>query len=133
MFILEKRQIEIKDLKNGSFVLIDDVPCKVDGVQISKSGKHGSAKARLTATGIFDNQKRIIVKPGGSTVDVPIIEKKSMQVIALVGDNAQLMDLEDYSTREVPIPEEFRGKLIEGEEVLVWRFGANLLIKGKKS
>jgi len=129
---LEKRQTEIKNLKPGGFVIIDEVACKVEDVQISKSGKHGAAKARLTATGIFDNQKRVIVKPGDSTVDVPLIEKKAMQVIAIIGDNVQLMDLEDYSTRQVSIPEEFKGQFIEGEEVLVWRFGANLLIKGKK-
>lgn len=129
---MEKRQTEIKHLKPGGFVLVDDAVCKVDEVQLSKSGKHGAAKARLTATGVFDNQKRVIVKPGDSTMDVPIIEKKSMQVIAIIGGNAQLMDLEDYSTREVPIPDEFKGQLVEGEEILVWRFGANLLIKGKK-
>ncbi len=129
---MEKRQTEIKNLKGGGFVLIDDVPCKVDDVQVSKSGKHGSAKARLTATGVFDNQKRIIVKPGDSSIDVPIIEKKTMQVISIVGDNAQLMDLEDYSAKNVTIPEEFKGQLEEGQEVLVWAFGANLLIKGKK-
>jgi len=122
----------MKDLRPGGFVLIDDVACKVDDIQISKSGKHGSAKARITVTGVFDDQKRVIVKPSDSTVDVPIMEKKSMQIIAIIGDNVQLMDLEDYSNREVPIPEEFRGKLVEGEEILVWRFGANLLIKGKK-
>lgn len=129
---MEKRQVEIKNLKPGGFVIIDDVACKVEDVQISKSGKHGSAKARVTVTGIFDNQKRVIVKPADSGVDVPMIEKKTMQVIALIGDNVQLMDLEDYSTRQVPIPDEFKGKLIEGEEILVWKFGANLLIKGKK-
>lgn len=130
---MEERQVKIKDLKPGGFVVIDDVACKVDEVQISKSGKHGSAKARVTATGVFDNQKRVIVKPGDSSIDVPIMEKKSMQVIAIIGDNVQLMDLEDYSTRQVPIPEEFKDQFIEGQEVLVWRFGPNLLIKGKKT
>lgn len=130
---MEKRQVQVKDLKPGGFVIVDDVACKVDDVQISKSGKHGASKARMTATGLFDNQKRVIVRPGDSGIDVPIIEKKTMQVIAIIGDNVQLMDLEDYSTRQVPIPDEFRGQLIEGQEVLVWRFGANLLIKGKKS
>lgn len=133
MLLLEKRQSQIKDLRPGGFVIVDEVACKVDDIQISKSGKHGAAKARVTVTGIFDNQKRVIVKPSDSTADVPIIEKKSMQVIAIIGDNVQLMDLEDYSMREVPIPEEFKGHLVEGEEVLVWRFGANLLIKGKKN
>ncbi|MBI2578198.1 MAG: translation initiation factor IF-5A [Candidatus Aenigmarchaeota archaeon] len=129
---MEKRSTEIKDLKEGGFILIDEAPCRVEDVQISKAGKHGSAKARLTAVGIFDGIKRIIVKPGSAKVDVPIVEKKSMQVVAITGNNVQLMDLETYDMSEVPIPDELKGKLIEGGEILVWKFGANVLIKGAK-
>ena len=129
---MEKRPATIKSLKPGSFVIVDEAPCKVDSVQISKPGKHGGAKARMVAVGIFDKQKRIIVKPADARVDIPIIEKKTAQVIAIIGENVQLMDLEDYSMKEVPIPEELRGQLVEGGEVLVWKFGPHLLIKGKK-
>ena len=80
---MEKHSVEIKNLKPGGFVLIDDVPMRVDKVQKSKAGKHGAAKARLFASGIFDEIKKIIVKPGDAKVDVPIIDKKSAQVIAL--------------------------------------------------
>ena len=130
---MEKRITEIKNLKIGGFVLVDEVPCKVVSLQTSKPGKHGGAKARLTAVGIFDNQKKTIVKPADTKIDVPIIEKRSAQIIAIVGDNVQLMDMEDYSMREVPIPDEFKGQLVEGEEVLVWKFGDYFLIKGKKA
>ena len=129
---MEKRQTEIKQLKPGGFVIIDDAPCRVDSVQISKPGKHGGAKARLSAVGLFDDQRRIIVKPADSRVDVPVIEKKSMQVIALIGDNVQLMDLQDYSQKEIRVPDELKGQLTEGDEVLVWQFGAYIMIKGKK-
>lgn len=128
----EKRPAEIKSLKPGSFVLIDDIPCKVESVQTSKPGKHGSAKARMVATGIFENTKKNIVKPADETIYTPIIEKRNMQVLAFVGENAQLMDMEDYSQIEVPVPEEFKGKLSEGDEILVWRYGKYALIKGKK-
>ena len=129
---MEKRQTEIKQLKPGGFVIVDEVPCRVDSVQISKPGKHGGAKARLSAVGLFDDQRRIIVKPADSRVDVPVIEKKSMQVIAIIGDNVQLMDLQDYSQKEIRIPDELKGQLTEGDEVLVWQFGAYIMIKGKK-
>lgn len=129
---MEKRAAEIKDLKKGGFIIIDDAPCRVDDIQISKAGKHGAAKARLTAVGIFDGVKRTIVKPGDARIDVPIIEKKSMQVVALMGNHMQLMDLESYEITEVPIPDEFKGRLVEGNEVLVWKFGAHVLIKGTK-
>jgi translation initiation factor 5A len=128
---MEKRITEIKTLKKGSFVLIDEAPCRVDSLQISKPGKHGGAKARLTAVGIFDNQKRVIVKPADTKVDVPIIEKKNAQVIAIIGDNAQLMDLTDYSMSEVPIPEDLK-PLQGGEEVIIWKYGSFVMIKSRK-
>lgn len=129
---MEKRQSEIKNLKPGSFVLIEDVPFKVDALQISKPGKHGGAKARIVASGLFNAQKITVVKPADTRMDVPIIEKTGMQVLAINGNNVQLMDLQDYSQVEVPIPEDLAGTLVEGEEVLVWKFGHYLMIKGKK-
>jgi translation elongation factor P/translation initiation factor 5A len=39
------------------------------------------------------------------------------------------MDLSDYSTFEASIPEEFRGKLDSGREVLYWKIGEKILIK----
>ena len=128
----EKHISEYKKLKPGGFVLIDDVPCVVEKVQTSKAGKHGAAKARMFAKGIFDGQKKIIVGPADTKCDVPMIEKRSMQVIALLGDSATLMDLEDFSQMELPITEDLRGGLVEGDEVLVWRFDRYAMIKQKK-
>jgi len=132
VLISETRKTEIKKLKPGGFVIIDDVPCVVSKVQTSKSGKHGAAKARLFASGIFGDVKKIIVKPGDAVMDVPIIDKKPAQVVALTGDHAQLMDLTTYETSEVPIPEELKGQLTEGDEVLVWAFNNHVMIKSKR-
>ncbi len=129
---MEKKQTEIKNLKPGGFVLIDDVPMRVDKIQKSKSGKHGASKARLFASGIFNDIKKIIVKPGDAKVDVPVVEKKSAQIISLSGNHAQIMDLATYETSEVTIPEEFRDQLTEGGEVLIWQFGKYVMIRGKK-
>ena len=130
---MEKKPTEIKNLKPGSYVLIDDVPCVVEKVQKSKAGKHGAAKARMMARGVFDTGiKKIIVKPADTRMDSPVIEKKTAQVISLSGNNAQLMDLVDYTTFEVAIPEELKDQLTEGDEVTTWEFGAYRMIKGKK-
>ena len=127
---MEKKLTEIKNLKPGSFVLIDDVPCIVDKVQKSKAGKHGAAKARLFASGIFTDVKKIIVKPADTRMDVPVIEKRSMQVLAVSENNIQLMDLETYEQSEIPKSADI--DVNEGDEVLVWKFGAYIMIKGKK-
>ncbi len=108
-----------KDLKEGKFILIDNEPCKIVEMDVSAPGKHGSAKVRIVAIGLFDNQKRTLVKPSGSDVDVPIITKKRAQVVSITGDNAQLMDMDTYETYELPIPQELKDKIKAGQEVEV--------------
>ncbi len=110
----------IKSLKPGRYVIIDGEPCKVLSITTSVAGKHGAAKARLEAIGIFDGKRRSIVKPADEEVEVPIIEKRNAQVIAVMGDQAQIMDLETYEVFEVNIPEEMKEKIKEGVEVIYW-------------
>jgi translation initiation factor 5A len=114
---VEKTTITIKELKPNGFVLIDDVPCRVEKVQVSSSGKHGAAKCRVDAVGLLDERRRSIVKPAGETVDVPIITKRNAQILAIVGDKVQLMDLENYSILELDIPEEMKNQLEAGNEI----------------
>ena len=112
-----KELSEIRTLKVNRYIIIDDEPCKIVSISTSKPGKHGEAKARIEAIGVFDSQKRSIVKPVKHKVHVPIIDKRSAQVLALMGDNVQLMDLETYETFEMPIPDEFKGQLESGKEI----------------
>jgi translation initiation factor 5A len=112
-----KEIAEVRELKVNRYVIIDDEPCKIVGLSTSKPGKHGEAKARIEAIGVFDNQKRSIVHPMKHKVRVPLIDKRSAQVVALMGDTVQLMDMDTYETFEMPISDEFKGKLEPGKEV----------------
>ena len=114
---MEKTITAIKNIKPGGFILIDDVPCKVEKTQKGKTGKHGASKCRVDAIGLIDGKRRSIVKPSSENVDVPIIVKKNAQVLAVVGDKVQLMDLTDYSVFEQEIPEEMKGSLKSGDEI----------------
>jgi len=122
----------IKGLKNGHYIVIDGEPCAVSEVVKSKPGKHGAAKVRLEAVGLFDNKKRFILKPADTTVEVPIIEKRNAQVVTVSGATAQLMDLEDYAMFEANVPEEFRGKLDSGKEIIYWKWQGRVMIKQLK-
>ena len=95
----------VGDLKNGKYVIIDDVPCKVVDVQKSKPGKHGAAKARVTAIGVFDGSKRQLMKPVDANCEIPIVDRRRGQFIADLGANIQVMDLETYETFEMKKPE----------------------------
>ncbi|KUO91156.1 MAG: translation initiation factor IF-5A [Thermocladium sp.] len=120
---MSTRPAEAGEIKEGSYVMIDGEPCRVVEVEKSKTGKHGSAKTRIVGVGIFDNVKRTLILPVDSTVEVPVIEKFTSQVIALTGNSVQLMDLRDYSTFELnldSVEEDIRGRLESGIQVEVW-------------
>jgi translation initiation factor 5A len=121
-----------KHLKKGSYIFIDQEPYRVTNVTKSKTGRHGSTKVRIEAVGLFDEKKKLIIKPGSAVFDVPIINKSSAQVISVSGNIAQLMDLQDYSTFETTIPEEFKDKLESGKEVSYWKIGNKIVIKDIK-
>ena len=112
-----KEQTEIRTLKQGRYIIIDDEPSTIVNLEKSKPGKHGSAKARIDAIGVFDGQKRSIVQPVSAKVYVPIVERKGAQILSVLGNVAQLMDLNDYSTFEIEIPQEHMGKLEAGKDV----------------
>jgi len=114
------KPVELGKLKPGNLIVIDGEPCRVVSIEKSKVGKHGSAKARIVAIGIFDNVKRSIVGPVDSVVEMPIVNKRTAQVLAIT-DTVQLMDLETYEVFEAPLPEdELKEKLTSGVNVEYW-------------
>jgi len=114
--------VEIGSLKVNSLIIIDGEPCKIVSMEKSKPGKHGAAKVRVVAIGLFDGVKRSIVSPVDAMVEVPIVDKRVGQVVA-VTDTVQLMDTETYEVFEVPLPEEedIRKKLEPGVQVEYWQ------------
>ncbi|MGC8568146.1 MAG: translation initiation factor IF-5A [Candidatus Micrarchaeia archaeon] len=112
-----------KDLKKGSYVMIDDIPCKVVEIDTSSPGKHGAAKMRITAIGVFTNQKKSLIKPSDGEVEVPIISKKRMQVVSVSETSMQIMDSETYAIYDIPIPEDYKGKIHAGVEIEVLEAG----------
>ena len=110
----------VGSLQKGSSIILEGTACRVVDIQVSRPGKHGHAKVRLTAVGLVDDKKRIVVMPGHDSVDVPIIEKKSAQVLSIHGVTANVMDSESYETFDLRIPEELKDEVAEGVNVMYW-------------
>ena len=81
-------------------------------------GKHGAAKARIDAVGIFDGVKRSIVQPVSAKTYIPVVERKSGQVLSIAGNMAQVMDMKDYSNFEIVIPEDKKNLIEVGKEFM---------------
>jgi translation initiation factor 5A len=110
-------QQEVRELKEGRYMIIDEEPCRILSIQMSKPGKHGEAKARIDAVGLFDERKRSVVFPVTHKVQVPLIGKRQAQVVSLSGAEAQLMDLETYEMFSMAVDDELKGQLSPGSEV----------------
>ena len=108
---------EVRTLKVNRYMIVDDEPCRIVELSTSKPGKHGEAKARIVVIGVFDGQKRSIVRPVKHKVDVPLIDKRNAQVVSLMGSEVQLMDMETYEIFNVPIPDEYEGQIETGKEI----------------
>jgi translation initiation factor 5A len=115
---MSTEQAEVRELKEGRYVNIDDEPCKILSISTSKPGKHGEAKARIEAVGIFDGNKKSVVYPVKHKVQVPLIDKRQAQVVSIQGNEAQLMDLETYEMFQLPVPDDVRDTLTAGGDVL---------------
>lgn len=125
----ETKMMGANQVQKGSFIILGGVACKVVDIEISKPGKHGHSKVRISAMGLVDDKKRIEVMPGHDNVEVPIIEKRNAQVLSVQGDAANVMDSETYETFDLKIPEEFKGKISDGMSVLYWNIMNEKVIK----
>ncbi|MBI2101613.1 translation initiation factor IF-5A [Candidatus Woesearchaeota archaeon] len=128
----DTKMIGANQVQKGSFIILEGVACKVVDVEISKPGKHGHSKVRVSAVGLVDDKKKIVVMPGHDNVEVPIIEKRNAQVLSVHGDAANVMDSETYETFDLKIPEEFKGQVTEGSSVLYWTIMDERVIKQVK-
>ncbi len=125
---------ELGSVKTGSYILIDGEPCRIVAYDKSKPGKHGAAKARVVGIGLFDNSKRSLVSPVSANIEIPLIEKKSGQIISLTPSTVQIMDMDTFEVFETPKPSEaeIADKLQSGVEVEYWRaMGRNKIVRVK--
>lgn len=117
------KPVDVGELRVGGYMMIDGAPCRIVDIAKSKPGKHGAAKARIVAIGVFDGQKRQFVKPVDAGAEVPIIDKRTGQVFAINPTGIQLMDLETYEYLDAPFPDEaeLKEKIVAGAEVEYWK------------
>ena len=89
-------------------------------IDVSRPGKHGHAKFRVEGVGLVDGSKHVEVMPGHEKVESPLIDKKGAQVLSVNDNTANVMDSETYETFDLIIPEELKGKVKSGDNVVYW-------------
>jgi len=122
--------INATEARVGTNILIDEEPYTVKKIDISKTGKHGHAKARIEAVGIINGQKKVFVIPGHDKFGVPMINKNKAQVLS-VSDKVSVMDLETFETIELACPEKIKSQLQANDNVEYWDIEGKKIIRRK--
>lgn len=90
--------------KNDLIVMGDKRPCKIVEYSVSKTGKHGHAKASYTAVDIFDGRKYEDSSPTTHTIQVPRVETENVIMMANDAEYIQYMK-DDGTDGEIAIPQ----------------------------
>ena len=114
----------------GTNILIDGEPYIVKKIDISKTGKHGHAKARIEAVGVIKGNKKVFVIPGHDKLEVPLVDKRKAQVLS-VADKVSVMDLENFETMEIACPDEIKSQLEANSNVEYWDIEGTKIIRRK--
>ena len=109
-------RVEIRTLKVGRYVSVDDKAYKILSISKSKPGNHGSAKARIEMEDLFTGQKKSHVGTVTDSIHVPLIEKGSAIITHIEGQEVHAMDNKTYDTLILPKDDEM--SLESGKEIL---------------
>ncbi len=97
--------------------MMDDEPCRIVAFSTSKPDKVGKFNVSIKAVGLFDTQRHHCISPSRIKIEVPKIERGSAGVLAIVANNAQLMDRTTHEIFQLPISMELRGVVREHGEI----------------
>ena len=64
-----------------------------------------------------DDKKKVLAIPGHERLDVPAIEKRKAQVLSVTGENASVMDLENFETFDIGMVDEVKGQIQPEDQV----------------
>jgi len=123
--------INATEARVGTNILIEGQPFSVKKMDISKTGKHGHAKCRVETAHMITGNKKVFVVPGHDKFEVPIVNKKKAQVLSIHEGKASVMDLENFETLEVEVPEELKSEIGENSNVEYWDIEGTLILKRK--
>ena len=128
--------------RKGSYLMINDRPCKIIEMSTSKTGKHGHAKCKFMGKDIFDYSQHESVQTSTHNVDLPEITRKEYQLSDIADDDyVSMMDDNAEIRSDLKLPENELGKNIKklfelGEDCVLTVLGAcgkELIVDCKKT
>jgi translation initiation factor 5A len=105
--------VKVGALRKGGYVLIDDkYPCKINDLTVSKTGKHGHAKANITCVDIFTDKKYEMKESTSHSIMVPNVVKEDFSLID-IDDEGNVTYMEADGEFNTSLKLDNKGELFE--------------------
>eukprot|EP00940_MAST-03C_sp_MAST-3C-sp2_P001525 g1525.t1 len=116
--------IRAGEVKKGTHVMLKGHPCKTVEVSISKTGKHGHAKANITGIDVFTGKKYVEISPTSHNMTSPVMFRSEWMVtdIAMPAGGLTLMDQAGTQREDLDLPRDTTGNLTDLSLDLVKKF-----------
>ncbi|KAK2957707.1 putative Eukaryotic translation initiation factor 5A [Blattamonas nauphoetae] len=119
------RPLAVNDVRIGTVVAMRDRPSKVVETKISKPGKHGSAKMKITSIDLFNGKKYEAIYQTSRTIPQPDVIRADYQLTDVDDDGfCSLMGEDGIMREDLQIPaddfgDEVRAAFAEGKDLIV--------------
>merc|ERR1711977_523774 len=77
----DTHMVEAGQIRKGGYIMVKGKACKVKDVSVSKTGKHGHAKCKFSASCIFTGATCEELCPSTHSIAVPFVKKSDFQVM----------------------------------------------------
>lgn len=105
---------QASSLKKGDFIIIQEQPCKVTEITFAKTGKHGHAKASITATNIFNGKRLEDGCPSTANVDCPEVVRNDYDLLDITDDDyLTLLNADGEEKNDLKVPADEVGAKIK--------------------
>ena len=100
--------LSISDVKKGTHICLGEGrPCKVMEISTTKTGKHGHAKANITAIDIFNGKKYQDCCPVSHSKDSPNITRSEWTVMSVDEESyVSMIDKQGNMRQDLKLPTE---------------------------
>ena len=105
-------QIGVHSIKVGSYVMINNRPCKVVGLAKIKDGKHGHAKAVIKGQDIITGKTMECQKPCHGMIGSPKVSRELYTLINIDGKDLSLQNQKGELREDLQLPENQLGTKI---------------------
>jgi len=114
--------IRAGEVKKGTHVMLKGHPCKAIEISVSKTGKHGHAKANIVGLDVFSGRKYVEICPTSHNMSSPVLHRSEWMLTDTDSNGMTLMGPNGNMREDLDLPRDTTGNLTDLSQDMIKRF-----------